>query len=71
MGKRVHNLLEEISNVTMFRRAVSSMGIDEELMPTSSLKKDTLVSATAILKELSLVVEERDIEIRKGLEGDN
>lgn len=71
MGKRVHHLIEEISNVTMFRRAVSNMGIDEELLPTSSLKKDTLVRATAILKELSEMVESRDTEIRKGLEGDN
>ena len=45
LNEEVYNLFEEISNVTMYQRAMSSFGVDTNVLPVSGLKKETLIEA--------------------------
>lgn len=65
MDKFKRLLIEEIANVTMYQRAVSSQGIDKDQMPISNLKKETLQDAKDILKELKAMITQLDAERAK------
>jgi hypothetical protein len=56
MEKTLRHLIEEISNVTMYQRSLQDMGIDQSLMPASSLKKETIEKAKIVLGQLSKAV---------------
>lgn len=64
MHKWTEDLIEEISNVTMYQRAVRQMGIDENKMPVSALKKEAIMEAKGVLAEISGTIKELD-ELRK------
>ena len=64
LDKSVEDLIEEISNVTMYQRAIKSMGIDEDKLPVSALKKEAIVEAKAILAQISASVNDLT-ELRK------
>jgi hypothetical protein len=48
----IRNMIEEISNLTMYRDAVSQIGINQDLMPVSALKRETLLEARDVLSEV-------------------
>ena len=64
LEKSVEDLIEEISNVTMYQRAIRAMGIDEDKLPVSALKREAILEAKAILAEISAAVTELG-ELRK------
>ena len=54
--KSVEDVIEEISNVTMYQRAIRSMGIDESKLPVSALKREAITEALDILSQISVLV---------------
>ena len=62
--KSVEDLVEEISNVSMYQRAIKTMGIDETKLPVSALKREAIDEAKAILSKLSVSITEL-AELRK------
>ena len=48
--------METICNVTMYQKAMTQENVDLELLPISSLKRDTLLKAEAILNEIDHVI---------------
>lgn len=53
LSKAVENLIEEISNVSMYHKAIQGMGIDESKLPVSAIKREAIKQAYDILKQLS------------------
>ena len=43
LSKELFDLFEEISNVTMYQRAMNNFGLDSNVMPFSAVKKDVLL----------------------------
>ena len=64
LPKTLEDMIEEISNVTMYQRAIRDLGIDEEKLPVSALKKEAIVEAKEILTQISTSVTEL-AELRK------
>ena len=64
LDKWVDSLIEEISNVTMYQRAIRQMGIDEDKLPVSALKREAIVEAKGVLSEISGHIKELE-ELRK------
>ena len=58
MEKRLRQLFEEISNVTMYRRALTQMNIDQEQLPVSALKRETIQDAEKCINKLCLKIRE-------------
>ena len=58
LPKSVENLIEEISNVSMYQRAMKTMGIDEDKLPVSALKREAINEAKGILSKISIAVHE-------------
>ncbi len=56
MCQKVLDFLEIICNVTMYQKAMTQENVDLELLPISSLKRDTLLKAEAILNEIDHVI---------------
>ena len=52
----VESIIEEISNVTMYQRAIKTMGIDESKLPVSALKREAINEAKAILQQISVAI---------------
>ena len=52
----VEDIVEEVSNVTMFQRAVRAMNIDQDKLPVSGLKREAIVEASEILNQISSTV---------------
>jgi hypothetical protein len=46
-------LLEEISNVTMYQKAMNQIGIDNKILPISGLNKDVLNKAKDLLNQIT------------------
>ena len=38
-------MIEEISNVTMYQRAIQKLGIDQNKLPVSAIKRDAIKEA--------------------------
>jgi len=51
------NFVEEISNVTMYQRALQSYNVDMESLPISALKRDVLLKAREILVQIKDILE--------------
>lgn len=49
----LEDLIEEISNVTMYQRAMRNLQIDEDKLPVSGLKREVLLEAKSVLKEIA------------------
>lgn len=64
LDKPVQDLFEEIANVSMYKKALSQTGLDQEIMPINGLKKETIAEAKNILLLLTTVLEE-DQELMK------
>lgn len=45
LQKTLFDLFEEISNVTMYQRAMNNFGINKDVMPFSAVSKDTIIHA--------------------------
>ena len=45
LGQEIFDLYEEISNVTMYQKAITQFGIDTEILPFSGVKKESLIEA--------------------------
>lgn len=45
LPKPLFDLFEEISNVTMYQRAMNQFGLDADVMPFSSVKRESLIEA--------------------------
>ena len=43
LSRELFDLFEEISNVTMYQRAMNNFGLDTNVMPFSAVKKDVLL----------------------------
>lgn len=52
--EEVKDLVEEVSNLTMHQRAFRNLGIDQNLLPVSALKKEVLVEANKVLISIKL-----------------
>jgi Poly(ADP-ribose) polymerase catalytic domain/Poly(ADP-ribose) polymerase, regulatory domain len=66
----LYDLFQEMSNVTMYQRAISQFGIDTDVLPFSGVNKQSLVEARQLLLEISECIKE-DIEISKeGIKAD-
>lgn len=70
LRKQEADLYEEISNVTMYQRAISELGINTDLLPVSALTKDTLTGAKNVLAELSDLIKKLDDLKKIGLQAD-
>ena len=64
LDRRVEDIIELISNVTMYHRAVNELRIDTDLLPVSGLKKESIQKAKQVLNKLAPVVKELE-ELRK------
>ena len=70
LSKPLFDLFEEISNVTMYQRAMSQFGVDTNVLPFSGIKRETLIQARQLLMGIKEAVDE-DIEISKeGIKAD-
>lgn len=58
LDKNVRQLIEEVSNVTMYQKAMNNLGFDKDLLPFSGVTKETIEKAKEILKEIGQKVEE-------------
>lgn len=56
LDKKKRKMIEEITNYTMYQRAFSSQGIDNDRMPISKMNKETLFQANEILKSLKILI---------------
>ena len=45
LSKEIYELFEEVSNVTMYQRAMNQFGLDSEALPFSGVKKESLIEA--------------------------
>ena len=63
----VEDLVEEISNVTMYQRAIKTLGIDEDKLPCGSLKKETIQEAYAILLQIKAAADELTAQRQLGM----
>jgi hypothetical protein len=64
------NLLEEITNFTMYQKAMGDFGIDQEILPFAKIEKQSLTEAMDVLKQLSITFEE-EYEVNKaGIKAD-
>jgi predicted DNA-binding WGR domain protein len=54
--QKVMDFLETVCNVTMYQKAMTQEDVDLDMLPISSLKRDTLMKAEAILKEIDFVI---------------
>ena len=70
LDKHTGNLVEVISNVTMYQRAISEIGIDQDLLPISGLKKETIEKAKKILCDLRPVLDKLTTLQSKGMNAD-
>ena len=70
LPKETENLVEVISNVTMYQRAISQIGINQDLLPISGLKRETIVKAKQILCDLRPVIDELLNLQKKGMQAD-
>ena len=70
MPKETEDLVEVISNVTMYQRALSDLGINKDLLPVSGLKRETIDKARDILVKMKPVMEELTKLQQKGLNAD-
>lgn len=59
LSKKVMNFVEEISNVTMYQRAINNFNLDMEALPISGLKRETLLKAKDILAEIKDILEKQ------------
>ncbi len=62
-------MIEEIANYTMYQRAFSSQGIDNDRMPISKMNKETLFQANEILKSLKILITDFQAEVAKQNDG--
>lgn len=53
---RVLDFMESICNVTMYQKAMTQEDVDLDMLPISSLKRETLMRAQEILSELDDVI---------------
>lgn len=54
--QKVLDFLETVCNVTMYQKAMTQEDVDLDLLPISSLKRDTLLQAEGILTEIDHVI---------------
>ena len=50
LERNVRELLEEVSNITMYQRAVQNLGLDTGILPVSGMKKEVIEQAMEILR---------------------
>lgn len=50
LEKNKRNLLEEITNFTMYQKAMGDFGIDQEVLPFAKIEKQSLTEAMEVLK---------------------
>jgi predicted DNA-binding WGR domain protein len=62
--KEIRDLFEEISNVTMYQRAMDKLGLDNEMLPISGITKEIIKKAMEILNKIKEKVNE-DTELAK------
>ena len=60
-------MVEEISNVTMYQRAIKTLGIDEDKLPCGSLKRETIQEAYAILLQIKAAADELTAQRQLGM----
>ena len=70
LPKSVENVIEEISNVTMYQRAIQKVGIDENRLPVSAIKREAIFEAQAILKLIAAQIEKLTELRMKGMRAD-
>jgi len=58
LSKPIFDLLEEIANITMYQRAMSNFGIDQNVLPFSAITRDQILKARELLMEIKDVVDE-------------
>jgi len=58
LSEPIYDLFEEISNVTMYQRAMSQFGLDTSVLPFSSVKKESIVEARTLLMNISELMKE-------------
>lgn len=70
LGKHQRQLLEEVANITMYQKAMASLGIDNDVLPVSCINREVVDKAKQVLNELGDAVKE-DAEIsKKGMQAD-
>lgn len=70
LDKNVKELIEEVSNVTMYQKAMNQLGLDRDMLPISGVTKETIDKAKEILREIGEKVEEDQKIARQGMQAD-
>ena len=70
LDKKTEDLIEVISNVTMYQRAIQEMNIDQDLLPISGLKKESILKAKKILCDLRPFLDKIQELQKKGMNAD-
>ena len=60
MNKHERELIEEIVKITMYKRAIQTMGVDKDQLPVSELDKETLNRAKNTLQTIEFLITELD-----------
>ena len=70
LPQSLYDLFQEISNVSMYQRAITQFGIDTDVLPFSGVNKQSLVEARQLLLDIGEIIRE-DIEVSKdGIKAD-
>ena len=69
--KNVRELLEEVANVSMYQKAMVSMGLDTEVLPVSGMSKEAIHQAKDLLRQIREKVEEDSRIAAQGLLADH
>jgi len=51
-------LLEEVANITMYQKAMNQLGLDTEMLPISGVRKETILKAKDLLRQIREKVDE-------------
>lgn len=70
LEKPIYELFEEISNITMYQKAMNTLGIDTTVLPFSDVKKDVIVEAKQILMDINEAVNEGTELSKLGMKAD-
>ena len=70
LSKKTFDLFEEISNVTMYQRAMNQFGLDTDVMPFSGVKKQSLAEARELLMEIQESLKEEQELAKEGIKAD-
>jgi hypothetical protein len=70
LEKNIRHLLEEISNFSMYERAMQHIGVNYEAMPIQEVSREVLIQAQDMLGEIGEAIEQDQEICKKGVGAD-